>query len=189
MNLYSSLNYKRKAKKEAAARRRAEIHSRTHKLLFETWNIESVRIETRQIASLEKREYLLRAVIECRTVFHYLIRYAVYFSSFGRNWNRRIEKPCLRLLASIRKEFDGGKFDYPVPARHRSCRFNIEHDQGSIQLQHFIPFSQTGILPSPVSDALQEVMADDCAHGVAIECVSCAVGDHRSGETVFAKQR
>ena len=74
-----------------------------------------------------------------------VVGYSVNRGRLRRNRNRRIEKPCLRLLRSVRIDLHRRKFDYAVLSWIDPGGLYIEHDKGTVQLEfkcHYLLFSR-----------------------------------------------
>ena len=115
----------------------AEIHVHTgpHKLLDQHRQIEAVRIETAEVASLDKLGQRLGDLRKKRAILHVFVRNAVNGRSFGRNRHSRIDPPRTDDLLAVGHNLDHRYFDDAVPCDVDAGRFQIEENDRPLEVE------------------------------------------------------
>ena len=88
-----------------------------------------------EVATLELFVELLGYFVECRGVFHIIVRYAGEFGHIGRNWFSRIDENVLPLFCSVGQNLDIGYLYDSVFYQIESGSFQIEHDEGFFKIE------------------------------------------------------
>jgi len=112
-----------------------DIDLRPHKLLDQQRQIETVGVESAEIAPLDELLERPCHLTECRAVLHILIGDVVNGRCLFRDRNRRIDTPSLDYLLAIWHNLDQRDFDYAVARCVHARGLQIEEYNRAFEFQ------------------------------------------------------